>query len=187
LQFPGLAAQAIAREPRETNRSGMGMERGHSRAGYFAAGRSQLPGQTVSIPQPAYGARFASGPRHGRGDTAYFAGTPVIAPGRETWCQFSLFARFEGVDREPGIDGTLTKMVRGKDRWIWIIPITAKKTSIGVVLDAQTFKRMKLEPEEAYHQILQENPQVTEQLSRRFSYDFLPPLTRALFAIFQSR
>jgi flavin-dependent dehydrogenase len=78
--------------------------------------------------------------------------------------KFSLFAHFEGVDREPGIDGTLTKMVRGKDRWIWIIPITAKKTSIGVVLDAQTFKRMKLEPQEAYHQILQENPQVTEQL-----------------------
>ncbi len=78
--------------------------------------------------------------------------------------KFSLFAHLEGVDREPGIDGTLTKMVRGKDRWIWIIPITAKKTSIGVVLDAQTFKRMKLEPEKAYHQILQENPQVTEQL-----------------------
>ncbi len=63
LQFPGLAAQARAREPNETNRSGMGMERGHSRAGCFATGPSQLPGQTFSIPQPAYGARFASGPR----------------------------------------------------------------------------------------------------------------------------
>src|ERR1700688_4943745 len=83
LQFPGLAAQARAREPNETNRSAMGMERSHSRAGCFAAGRSRLPGQTFSIPQPAYGARFPSGPRHGRGDTAYFAGTPVIASGRE--------------------------------------------------------------------------------------------------------
>jgi flavin-dependent dehydrogenase len=72
--------------------------------------------------------------------------------------KFSLFAHFEGVDREPGIDGTLTKMIRGKDRWIWIIPITAKKTSIGIVLDAQTFKRMRLEPEEAFNRILQENP-----------------------------
>jgi len=91
-RFPGgrlsplatvVAAQARAREPHETNRSGMGMERGHSRAGCFAAGRSQLPGQTFSIPQPAYGARFASGPRHGRGATAYFARTPVIASKRE--------------------------------------------------------------------------------------------------------
>jgi flavin-dependent dehydrogenase len=80
--------------------------------------------------------------------------------------KFSLYAHFEDVDREPGIDGTLTKMVRGKDRWIWIIPITAKKTSIGVVLDAQTFKRMKMEPEDAYTRILQENPKVTEQMSR---------------------
>ena len=80
--------------------------------------------------------------------------------------KFSLYAHFEDIDREPGIDGTLTKMVRGKDRWIWIIPITAKKTSIGVVLDAQTFKRMKLDPEEAYTRILRENPKVFEQMSR---------------------
>jgi hypothetical protein len=56
----------------------MGMERGHSRAGWVAASRSQFPGQTLSIPQPAYGAGFASGPRYGRGDTAYFARDPVI-------------------------------------------------------------------------------------------------------------
>jgi len=80
--------------------------------------------------------------------------------------KFSLFAHFEGVEREAGIEGTLTQMIRGKDRWIWIIPITAKKTSIGVVLDAQTFKKMKLEPAEAFDQILQENPEVTKQLLR---------------------
>jgi 2-polyprenyl-6-methoxyphenol hydroxylase-like FAD-dependent oxidoreductase len=76
-----------------------------------------------------------------------------------------LFAHFEGVDREEGINGTLTKMIRGKDRWIWMIPINAKKTSIGVVLDAETFKRMKLKPEIAYTQILQENPEVIQQMS----------------------
>ena len=80
--------------------------------------------------------------------------------------KFSLFAHFEGVDREEGIDGTLTKMIRGQDRWIWMIPINAKKTSIGVVLDAETFKRMKLKPEVAYTQILQENPEVIEQMSK---------------------
>jgi flavin-dependent dehydrogenase len=79
--------------------------------------------------------------------------------------KFSLYAHFEGVDRASGIDGTLTQMVRGRDRWFWIIPITANKTSIGVVLDAQTFKRMKLSPEGAFLQTLRENPQVMEQLS----------------------
>src|SRR3984893_7734690 len=80
--------------------------------------------------------------------------------------KFSLYAHFEGVDRAPGIDGTLTQMVRGRDRWFWIIPITATKTSIGVVLDAQTFKRMRLEPEEAFNRIVEENPKVIEQMSR---------------------
>jgi flavin-dependent dehydrogenase len=45
--------------------------------------------------------------------------------------KFSLFAHFEGVDREPGIDGTLTKMIRCQDRWIWMIPINAKKPVWG--------------------------------------------------------
>jgi flavin-dependent dehydrogenase len=78
--------------------------------------------------------------------------------------KFSLYAHFEGVDRQPGIEGTLTQMVRGRDRWFWIIPITATKTSIGVVLDAQTFKRMKLSPEAAFQEILQENPKIMEQI-----------------------
>jgi len=79
--------------------------------------------------------------------------------------KFSLYAHFEGVDRAPGIEGTLTQMVRARDRWFWMIPITATKTSIGVVLDAQTFKRMKLSPEAAFHQTLRENPKIMEQMS----------------------
>lgn len=80
--------------------------------------------------------------------------------------KFSLFAHYEDVDREPGIDGTLTRMVRCKDHWIWTIPITSRKTSIGVVMNAEAFKRMKLKPEEAYRHILEENPQVMCQLPR---------------------
>jgi flavin-dependent dehydrogenase len=80
--------------------------------------------------------------------------------------KFSLFAHFEGVDREEGINGTLTKMIRGRDRWIWMIPINTKKTSIGVVLDAEAFKRMKLKPEIVFAQILQENPEVMGQMAR---------------------
>src|SRR5256885_16429250 len=78
-----VSAQARIGEPHETSRSGIGMERGHSRAGWLAASRSQFPGQTFSISQPAYRACFASDPGHGRGDTAYFARTPVIASRRK--------------------------------------------------------------------------------------------------------
>ena len=80
--------------------------------------------------------------------------------------KFSLYAHFEDVDRAPGIEGTLTQMIRARDRWFWMIPITAKKTSIGVVLDAQTFRRMKLSPEAAFHRMLNEHPKVIEQMPR---------------------
>jgi flavin-dependent dehydrogenase len=80
--------------------------------------------------------------------------------------KFSLYAHFEDVDRAPGIEGTLTQMIRARDRWFWIIPITAKKTSIGVVLDAQTFRKMKLSPEAAFHRMLNEHPKVIEQMPR---------------------
>jgi hypothetical protein len=53
-------------------------KRSHSWAGCLAANPSQFPGQTFSISQPPYSACFASGPRCGGRDTAYFAGAPLI-------------------------------------------------------------------------------------------------------------
>jgi flavin-dependent dehydrogenase len=38
--------------------------------------------------------------------------------------KFSVFAHYENVDRAEGIDGTLIRMVRGLDRWFWMIPLT---------------------------------------------------------------
>jgi flavin-dependent dehydrogenase len=80
--------------------------------------------------------------------------------------KFSLYAHFEDVDREPGIEGTLTRMIRCRDRWIWMIPITSKKTSVGIVMNADAFKRTKSTPQDAYMEILGENPQVMAQMSK---------------------
>ncbi len=58
--------------------------------------------------------------------------------------KISIFAHYAGVVREQGRDGTLTRMVRAIDRWFWVIPLTENRTSIGVVLDAATYKNAKL-------------------------------------------
>lgn len=58
--------------------------------------------------------------------------------------KFSVFAHFENVDRAEGIDGTLIRMVRGLDRWFWMIPLSPTRMSIGVVMDTATFRAMKL-------------------------------------------
>ncbi len=56
--------------------------------------------------------------------------------------KFSVFAHYENVDRPEGIDGTLIRMVRGLDRWFWMIPLTTTRMSIGVVMDTATFRAM---------------------------------------------
>ena len=79
--------------------------------------------------------------------------------------KFSVFAHYENVRREPGDDGcTLTRMVRSKDRWFWVIPLSDTKTSIGVVTDTATFKALKLSPEEMLERSFDEQSHFREIL-----------------------
>jgi len=80
--------------------------------------------------------------------------------------KFSVFAHYENVDRPAGIDGTLIRMVRGLDRWFWMIPLTATRMSIGVVMDTSTFRAMKLSPEKALEACLNEQPMVLERMTK---------------------
>ena len=78
--------------------------------------------------------------------------------------KFSVFAHFENVERAAGIDGTLIRMVRGLDRWFWMIPLTPTRMSIGVVMDTATFKAMKLAPEVALQKCIDEQPMIVERM-----------------------
>lgn len=80
--------------------------------------------------------------------------------------KFSVFSHYENVDRDPGIDGTLIRMVRGLDRWFWMIPLTATRMSIGVVMDMKTFREMKMSPEEALDHCINEQPLILERMKR---------------------
>ena len=80
--------------------------------------------------------------------------------------KFSVFAHYENVDRPEGIDGTLIRMVRGLDRWFWMIPLTQTRMSVGVVMDGTSFRAMKLSPEAALARCIGEQPMVLERMSR---------------------
>ena len=80
--------------------------------------------------------------------------------------KFSVFAHYENVDRAEGIDGTLIRMVRGLDRWFWMIPLTQTRMSIGVVMDSATFRAMKLSPEATLEKCIAEQPMVFERMKR---------------------
>jgi flavin-dependent dehydrogenase len=80
--------------------------------------------------------------------------------------KFSVYAYYEDVDRPPGRDGTLTRMVRAKESWFWMIPLSDNTNSIGVVMDREQFKSLKLSPEAALEQCLREQPMVSEWMTR---------------------
>ena len=80
--------------------------------------------------------------------------------------KFSVFAHYENVDRAQGIDGTLIRMVRGLDRWFWMIPLTPTRMSIGVVMDTTTYRAMKLPAEAALERCIGEQPMVLERMTR---------------------
>jgi flavin-dependent dehydrogenase len=78
--------------------------------------------------------------------------------------KFSVFAHYDNVDRYPGLDGTLIRMVRGLDRWFWTIPLTETRTSVGVVMDTAAFRKAKLSPEVALEQLIAEQPLMVERM-----------------------
>src|SRR5438067_2738635 len=79
--------------------------------------------------------------------------------------KLSIFAHYDGVWRAEGIDGTLTVLIRAIDRWFWLIPLSAERTSVGVVLDSETFRKSKLSAEEFLDQALAEQPITAKRMT----------------------
>ena len=78
--------------------------------------------------------------------------------------KLSIFAHYDGVWRPDGIDATLTLLIRGIDRWFWVIPLTSQRTSIGVVLDKETFRASKMSAEDFLEQALAEQPIIAKRM-----------------------
>jgi geranylgeranyl reductase family protein len=78
--------------------------------------------------------------------------------------KLSIFAHYDGVWRPDGIDATLTLLIRGIDRWFWVIPLTAQRTSIGVVLDKESFRSSKMSAEDFLEQSLAEQPVIAKRM-----------------------
>ncbi len=76
----------------------------------------------------------------------------------------SIFAHYDGMIRAEGRDGTLTRMVRALDRWFWVIPLSATRTSVGVVLDGAVYKKSGLSAEEFLQQAIEEQPVLMQQM-----------------------
>ena len=98
----------------------------------------------------------------GRGNvTGNQEGTRVMHP---QWKKVALFGHFTGVELDPGEAGGDTVIVRLPNKWFWIIPISAEKTSVGLVIDKDEFMAEGGEPEEIFQRWADASPPVQKRM-----------------------
>ena len=78
----------------------------------------------------------------------------------------SLFAHYEGVARDAGEPGGDTILVRMADGWFWLIPIDQRRTSVGVVLEADALRSAGKSAEEALDAALERAPAMQRRMAR---------------------
>ena len=98
----------------------------------------------------------------GRGNfTGNLEGLRVIHPKLK---KLALFGHFENVALDAGEKGGDTVIFRLANKWFWIIPISATKTSVGCVMDQAEFSRTKQSPEEIFNGIVQSSAPLRDRM-----------------------
>ena len=84
----------------------------------------------------------------GRGNfTGNQEGLRVIHPRLK---KLAVFGHFEDVVLDEGPTRGDTVIIRAENKWFWVIPLTATKTSVGCVLDQEEFVRARQSPAEIF-------------------------------------
>ncbi len=98
----------------------------------------------------------------GRGNlTGNLEGLRVVHPKHK---KVAIFGQFEKVRLPPVSDRVDTIIVRLENKWFWIIPLTAEKTSIGLVIDQEEFSRSKSSPEKVFYEWVDASSVVKERM-----------------------
>ena len=78
--------------------------------------------------------------------------------------KLALFGHFEGVLLDEGTAAGDTVIVRLENKWFWVIPVSATKTSVGCVMDQEEFAGAKLSPGELFEQIWRSSAAMRKRL-----------------------
>jgi len=89
----------------------------------------------------------------------------------ESLQKFSVFAHFEDVPLRDREELNLTRLIRGRDFWFWMIAVSETRVSVGVVTDTPRFRELKKSPEEALDHFIAQSPEMRERMmgARRVS------------------
>jgi FADH2-dependent halogenase len=78
--------------------------------------------------------------------------------------KLAVFGHFRNVKLDPGERAGDTIVIRLNNKWFWVIPVSAEKTSVGCVMDKEEFGRWKGSPEELFDHIVQNNPAALDRM-----------------------
>jgi FADH2-dependent halogenase len=78
--------------------------------------------------------------------------------------KLAVFAHFTGVVRDAGEAGNDIIIVRLPNKWFWIIPISAGKTSVGLVIDQAEFAQETGTPQEIFDRWVNSSSAVKERM-----------------------
>jgi FADH2-dependent halogenase len=79
--------------------------------------------------------------------------------------KLAVFGHFRGVRLDEGSRGGDTVIVRLGDKWFWVIPLTAEKTSVGCVMDQAEFSAAKESPEAIFQRLVASSAPVRERMA----------------------
>jgi len=99
----------------------------------------------------------------GRGNlTGNLEGLRVIHPQHR---KLAVFGHFANVLLPPVEERTDTIIVRLPNKWFWIIPLSAEKTSVGPVIDQDEFVRSEGTPEQIFHRWVESSSAVKDRMA----------------------
>lgn len=79
--------------------------------------------------------------------------------------KYAVYGHFTGVARDPGAPGGDTVIVRDADRWFWLIPVSAEKTSVGLVLDKAALAAEGGDAPAAFHRAVAASAVMRERMA----------------------
>jgi len=77
----------------------------------------------------------------------------------------AVFSHFEGVRRAPGPRGGNIVIVRLEDGWFWVIPISAERTSVGLVSSAGALRGAR-DPEAVFRATVAASPRLSSLMEQ---------------------
>jgi flavin-dependent dehydrogenase len=77
--------------------------------------------------------------------------------------KLAIFSHFSGVEMPTGEQSGDILVVRRENSWMWLIPISPEKTSVGLVIDAADFKALGMTPQQAFDGAVRGTPVVEKR------------------------